>query len=66
MTNHEHKECEHPKLKFCKKCNVVECEDCKMEWAALFRCPSLRQIIPNGTGTGESPRSHYKVMSYNS
>lgn len=29
---HEHKECEHPKLKHCAKCDVVYCNSCKKEW----------------------------------
>ena len=32
---HEHKEvkdCEHKKIEYCKKCDVVECLDCGKEW----------------------------------
>jgi len=30
---HEHKECEHKRLAYCKVCKVVYCEDCSKEWA---------------------------------
>ena len=29
---HEHKTCEHKNIKYCSKCDVVYCEDCKKEW----------------------------------
>ena len=30
---HEHKECEHKKVAYCKVCRVVYCEDCSKEWS---------------------------------
>jgi hypothetical protein len=32
MKNHEHSECEHEQLSYCKKCRVVYCKDCGNEW----------------------------------
>lgn len=29
---HEHNECQHENLQFCKCCGVVYCEDCDQEW----------------------------------
>ena len=30
--DHHRCECEHAKVKFCAKCKVVHCLDCKQEW----------------------------------
>ncbi len=32
---HEHKDCTHI-LKFCKNCDVVYCERCKVEWGKNY------------------------------
>ena len=29
---HEHKECEHKEIKYCRKCDVVYCFSCTKEW----------------------------------
>jgi len=34
MDKHEHKECEHPMVLYCKKCDLVYCDLCDREWPA--------------------------------
>lgn len=46
---HEHKDCEHKKLEFCKQCDQVYCNACKKEWRYNFGS------ITYTTGTGTWP-----------
>ncbi len=32
MKVHNHRECDHADIEFCKKCQVVYCKDCGMEF----------------------------------
>lgn len=32
MNRHEHLECEHKDLAYCKRCRIVYCKDCNKEW----------------------------------
>ena len=39
MHDHKHNHCEHSNLKFCAKCEVVHCLDCKKEWGKTVTYP---------------------------
>jgi len=51
---HEHKECEHKRLAYCKVCKVVYCEDCSREWSDYpsFVYPNTTWIYEGKSTTG--------------
>jgi len=53
---HCHDKCEHKKLKYCRVCNVVYCEDCNEEWGKwvftyTYPYTSTYYEYPNTTAT---------------
>ena len=46
---HEEGKCEHPEVKYCKKCDKVYCTKCKKEWGNPIRVtyyPAIDTHIP--------------------
>ena len=56
---HEHNECEHKNLKYCKKCDVVYCEDCKREWGNTTWTYTSSYPIPCDITYTDIPFSSY-------
>lgn len=63
---HEHKTCEHKNLKYCSKCDVVYCEDCKKEWGSCSSSWTYTPYLPyysdDGSGTYETTATHIHII----
>lgn len=49
---HDHDECEHKNLKYCKKCDVIYCVNCDREWPSVKWNYSYTQPYRTWTSDG--------------
>lgn len=58
MNKHEHNECEHQNLRFCKVCRHPYCPDCGKEWFETYYYYHS-PLWSNGTAVDMTPKVSY-------